>query len=135
MNKKGFTLVELLVTIAIIGILSSVAVVNLNSARKKAQQAAGRQMMFALLSAATVCSDAGEILQPAPIPWETDVDVCTGMSPMPSGWPEPPPGFTWGTTVDDDDSDGKFEYKMIADISLEELTSIICDEAGCRLNP
>ena len=134
MNKKGFTLVELLVTIAIIGILSSVAVVNLNSARKKAQQAAGRQMMFALLSAATVCSDAGEILQPAPIPWETDVDVCTGMSPMPSGWPEPPIGFWWGNTVDDESDDGKFEYNLTADPLIPTLTNIKCDEAGCRLN-
>ena len=134
MNKKGFTLVELLVTIAIIGILSSVAVVNLNSARKKAQQAAAQKIMSTILSAATVCSDAQLQLTAAPNPFSPGQEMCE-ETPMPSGWPEPPPGFTWGTTVDDDDSDGKFEYKMIADISLEELTSIICDEAGCRLNP
>ncbi|MDO8575527.1 MAG: type II secretion system protein, partial [bacterium] len=37
MNNNGFTLVELLITIAIIGILSSVTMVSLSSARDKAK--------------------------------------------------------------------------------------------------
>lgn len=36
-NKKGFTLVELLVVISIMGILASVAIVNVSSARVKAR--------------------------------------------------------------------------------------------------
>jgi len=38
-GSKGFTLIELLVVISIIGILSSLAVVSLNSARNKARDA------------------------------------------------------------------------------------------------
>lgn len=38
-NKKGFTLVELLVVISIIGLLSTLAVVSLSSARQKARDA------------------------------------------------------------------------------------------------
>jgi len=38
-NNRGFSLVELLVVISIIGILSSIAVVSLNTARTKARDA------------------------------------------------------------------------------------------------
>ena len=40
-NKKGFTLIELLVVVGIIGVLASIIVASLNSARAKANRAAG----------------------------------------------------------------------------------------------
>jgi|GEM_PF-4758511 len=43
MNKRGFTLIEILVVISIIGLISSVALANFQDAKQKAKQAAGRQ--------------------------------------------------------------------------------------------
>ena len=49
MNKhKGFTLIELLVVVSIIGLLSSVALVSLNSARVKGRIAAGQNFSLSL---------------------------------------------------------------------------------------
>lgn len=54
-NKKGFTLVELLVVIAIVGILAAVVLVSLVSQRQKAQEGASLQSLKSGLSIAMEC--------------------------------------------------------------------------------
>lgn len=55
MSEKGFTLIELLIVIAIIGIISTVAIINLNRSKEKAEEANLLQTMAIIQRAATIC--------------------------------------------------------------------------------
>ncbi len=70
-NNKGFTLVELLVVISIIGILSSLAVVSLNSARVKARDALRKGDMAQLRTALEFYYDDNERYPICDL-WDTD---------------------------------------------------------------
>ncbi len=58
-NEKGFTLVELLLVIAIIGILAAVLFVSLGRQRERARVSAFKQQMRALVPSITTCIDSG----------------------------------------------------------------------------
>lgn len=49
MKNKGFTLIELLVVISIFGLISSIALANLQGAREQAREAAGKQFHATVL--------------------------------------------------------------------------------------
>jgi len=56
MNRKGFTLVEIMIVVAIIALLAAIAVPNLLSARKTANDAAAKATVRSLSTAAEVFS-------------------------------------------------------------------------------
>lgn len=58
-TNKGFTLVELLLVIAIIGILAAVLFVSLGKQRERARMTTFKENMRGLVTAATACRDAG----------------------------------------------------------------------------
>jgi len=77
-KSQGFTLIELLVVISIIGILSSFAVVSLNSARQKARDALRKGDMAQLRTAISLYYD-DDVRYPICGSWDDD-DVDFGAT-------------------------------------------------------
>ena len=80
-HNKGFTLIELLVVVAIIGILSSVVLSSLNSARKKAKDAAIKEEISQLANLMALnYNDYGSYCQLQSAGWTTlEAGTCDSM--------------------------------------------------------
>jgi prepilin-type N-terminal cleavage/methylation domain-containing protein len=101
-NRPGFTLVELLVIIGIIGILASIIFVRLATGKEKAQRASALSSLSGLMNEFTYCStEDGEATDSAPVGGTTLVcctdsscsDAVTGHD---GTWPDiSPTGFSY----------------------------------------
>jgi prepilin-type N-terminal cleavage/methylation domain-containing protein len=71
-NRKGFTLVELMVVVVILGILVAIAVPVYNSSTQKAQDNANKATARTILGAIQVASANNETNNPS----ETQINAC-----------------------------------------------------------
>lgn len=116
--NKGFTLVELLVVITIIGILATVALVSLNSARSKARDAKRLGDVRQIALALEFCyNDTGKYLPASTFPSAGEPMACAGTTYI-SGMPSDPSGGSYTYGVDNDSNPQKY----VVATKLENIT-------------
>jgi len=91
MVKKGFTLLELLIVISIIGILVAVATASYSSSQKKARNSRRMSDMKSVQNAAEqYYADNDSVYPPSSV---------FGVTYLPAGWPsDPKPSYTYTYT-------------------------------------
>lgn len=88
-NKKGFTLFELLISISIIGILTALAVVSFSSAQRKARDSKRIQDLKAIQTAAEQFYSLNSYVYPvdtAPTTWKSVLQSFPLDPKIDAGW-------------------------------------------------
>jgi prepilin-type N-terminal cleavage/methylation domain-containing protein len=111
-DNKGFTLVELLVVVAIIGLLASIIIVSLNSARTRAKDARRLSDIRAIISALELYYHDNEQYPGPTSSYGESEGTCGG----------------WDTSTVDNDGDGKPFIEPLID--GDYLSSVPTDPVG-----
>jgi len=125
-TKNAFTLVEILITIGIIGILVGIILVSLGPQRQRAQNASVTTTVHSAVVAAKVCAtDEETISDPST---SVGSPICTNSVGV---WPdltEADAAASWGgCTFAQDSADGTFTFCA----TLGDATIVTCTETGC----
>jgi len=122
--KKGFTLIEMLVVVAIIGLLATVVMVALGPQRKTARITAMQASMRSLNTAMQLCVQDGVVLT-APAAGSV---VCASGDGSLTKYGTLPTTGTWSYLYSDLDAttDGTFSISATGDGVI-----ITCTQSGC----
>ena len=96
MNRKGFTLVEIMIVVAIIALLAAIAIPNLLSAKRTANTAAAKANIRALSTACEVFATGNNGNYPAN---EAALRPYIAASEVLCGVAQPVQGYTYGCTL------------------------------------
>ncbi|MBL7053466.1 MAG: type II secretion system protein [Candidatus Portnoybacteria bacterium] len=121
-SKRGFSLVELLIVIGIIGVLSSVVLVSLGNARAKGRLASVQSSLSAFHSHLIMCVNDGKTVNFSATAPVAGGELCNGSETFPV-LPS-----NWSYTISPADS-----YSAVS--SDGDLWTIICSETGCVTTP
>ena len=122
-KKQGFTIIELLVAIAIIGILSSVILVSLSDARKKARLGRVQSQMSGLHPHLVICvNDETNLTSGTPTGGSTV--MCSGSTGI---FPSLPTNWAYGANVT--------AYASASYRATGEGKTVVCTETGCVTTP
>jgi prepilin-type N-terminal cleavage/methylation domain-containing protein len=129
--KKGFTVMELLVVVAIIAILAAITIGSLSAQRSKARINSAKTTAYSVVKPGIACLQDNFTLSSTTAGYDgsTPLAVCSGSS---ANWPPLPTGWTWGTSTPtySNVSIQRFGFAAKGDGKI-----ILCDHSGCTVTP